>query len=412
MAEQSTRIGFGIALEGAGWHPAAWREPSSRPHDLFTRSYWQDLVTSATRAHADFVTIEDTLALQSSDRLRGDRRTDEVRGRLDALALAASIAPASEHIGIVPVVTATFTEPFNVSTGVATLDFVSHGRAGVQVRLSFRDEEIHQTGPTYVEPVDTLDALLGDGLAERLFDEGADVVDAVRRLWDSWEDDAEIRDAATDRFLDPDRLHTIDFVSERFSIRGPSITPRPPQGQPVVASLAHGPIPNTLAALQGDVVFVTPSADDAAEVLAQVRDAERAVERQGTPLRVYADLIVLLDETGGEAAADRLARLDALGRPLESDARVIAGSAALIADAISELVEVGYEGIRLRPGVLTDDLPRIAGDLAPELASRALIRGSYPQGATLRELLGLPAAGPSRYAGERGRISPAPVSTH
>ena len=78
-----------------------------------------------------------------------------------------------------------------------------------------------------------------------LFDEAADYVEVVRRLWDSWEDDAEIRDVATGRFVDRDKLHYIDFEGRHFSVKGPSITPRPPQGQPLVSALAHDdrPVP-------------------------------------------------------------------------------------------------------------------------------------------------------------------------
>ena len=108
-------------------------------------------------------------------------------------------------------------------------------------RRSPRGARVRPSGP--VEP-----CLQGQAFAEDLFAEAADVVEVVRRLWDSWEDDAEIRDAATDRFLDADKLHTIDFASERFSVRGPSITPRPPQGQPVVAALAHADLPYRFAA--------------------------------------------------------------------------------------------------------------------------------------------------------------------
>lgn len=69
-----------------------------------------------------------------------------------------------------------------------------------------------------------------------LYAEAADHVEVIRRLWDSWEDDAEIRDVATGRFVDRDKLHHIDFEGRHFSVRGPSITPRPPQGQPVVSA--------------------------------------------------------------------------------------------------------------------------------------------------------------------------------
>ena len=106
----------------------------------------------------------------------------------------------------------------------------------------------------------------------------------ARRLWDSWEDDAEIRDRATGRFIDRDKLHSIDFEGEHFSVRGPSITPRPPQGQPVVVVLAHVPIAYELAATSADVVFVTPhDADEVTAIIAEVRAAEQAVGRTGPP---------------------------------------------------------------------------------------------------------------------------------
>ncbi len=125
-----------VALDGAGWHPAAWREPDARPRDLFTAGYWADLVQEAERGLLDFVTIEDGLALQSADPCRPDERTDQVRGRLDAVLIAARVAPLTRHIGLVPTAIVTHTEPFHVSKAIATLDYVSTGRAGVQVRVS------------------------------------------------------------------------------------------------------------------------------------------------------------------------------------------------------------------------------------------------------------------------------------
>ena len=84
----------------------------------------------------------------------------------------------------------------------------------------------------------------------------------VRRLWDSWEDDAVIRDVATGRFVDRDKLHYIDFDGKYFSVKGPSITPRPPQGQPVVAALAHALPIYEFASRSADLVFITPQDDD------------------------------------------------------------------------------------------------------------------------------------------------------
>jgi alkanesulfonate monooxygenase SsuD/methylene tetrahydromethanopterin reductase-like flavin-dependent oxidoreductase (luciferase family) len=132
-------IHLAVALDGAGWHPAAWREPAARPQDLLTAGYWLDLVREAQRGLLDFVTFEDSLALQSDEPVRPDDRTDRVRGRLDAVQVAARVAPLTEHIGLVPTAIVTHTEPFHLSKAIATLDYVSTGRAGVQVRVSLRE---------------------------------------------------------------------------------------------------------------------------------------------------------------------------------------------------------------------------------------------------------------------------------
>jgi alkanesulfonate monooxygenase SsuD/methylene tetrahydromethanopterin reductase-like flavin-dependent oxidoreductase (luciferase family) len=132
-------------------------------------------------------------------------------------------------------------------------------------------------------------------------------------------------------------------------------------------------------------------------VLADVRAAEEAVGRAGDPLQVWADLVVFLDGPQ-ESAVDRRARLDErAGSPLTSDAAVAAGSAAALADEIEAWHHLGYAGVRLRPAVATDDLPRIVDDLAPELQRRGLVRSGY-RGATLRGHLGLPTTVPNRYA--------------
>src|SRR5215213_3943679 len=89
-----------VALDGAGWHPAAWREPAARPAELFTARYWTDLVREAQHGLLDLVTFEDSFGLQSSrgDEGGADGRTDRVRGRLDATLIAAAVAPRTSGI--------------------------------------------------------------------------------------------------------------------------------------------------------------------------------------------------------------------------------------------------------------------------------------------------------------------------
>jgi alkanesulfonate monooxygenase SsuD/methylene tetrahydromethanopterin reductase-like flavin-dependent oxidoreductase (luciferase family) len=364
-------VHLAVALDGAGWHPAAWREPDARPDRLFTAGYWVDLVGTAERAGLDFVGLEDSLVLQSTSRSRPDQRVDQVRGRLDAVLIASRVAPTTAGIGLVPVVTTTHTEPFHVSKAIATLDWVSRGRAGMQVRVGGGPVEAPLFGRR--EPLPPADA----------FAQAADHVEVVRRLWDSWEDDAEIRDAATGRFVDRDKLHYIDFAGRFFSVRGPSITPRPPQGQPVVAALAHVTAAYQLASQVADLAFVTP--------LDETRAAEILTEVPG-PL-VFADLVVFLGADAG-ARKERLDELD--GAPLRSDAPVLAGTAAALADHIQRLHELGYAGVRLRPGALPHDLVAIAEDLVPELRRRGMRPDGYSHD-TLRARLGLPRPA-NRYA--------------
>ncbi|MET8944953.1 LLM class flavin-dependent oxidoreductase [Streptomyces sp. NPDC004542] len=393
----SSLLHLAVALDGTGWHPASWREPVARPRELFTAGYWAGLVTEAEAGLLDFVTIEDGLGPQSSHVLEPDERTDQVRGRLDAVLIASRVAPLTRHIGLVPTVVATHTEPFHISKAIATLDYVSTGRAGLRVQVSARPDEAAHFGRRTVPRIDAYDSPAAQELVTDLFDEAADHVEVVRRLWDSWEDDAEIRDTATGRFIDRDKLHYIDFEGRHFSVKGPSITPRPPQGQPVVSALAHRTVPYRLVARQADVGYVTPhDADRARAIVAEIRAEQEAAGRADDRLHIFGDLVVFLDEHPDRAAARR-ERLDALaGTPYTSDARIFTGTPGELAHLLEELRDSGLTGFRLRPAVLGHDLPQITRGLVPELQRRGLFRGSYEAG-TLRGLLGL-ARPANRYA--------------
>jgi alkanesulfonate monooxygenase SsuD/methylene tetrahydromethanopterin reductase-like flavin-dependent oxidoreductase (luciferase family) len=387
-----------VALDGAGWHPAAWREPDARPAELLTARYWAGLVTEAEQGLLDFVTIEDSLGLQSPRYDGPDPRADQVRGRLDAVLIAARVAPLTQSIGLVPTATVTHTEPFHISKAIATLDYVSSGRAGWRAQLSrpWENKLFGRRAPDVFRVEDLGAADVQAAMADR-FAEAADFVEVVRRLWDSWDDDAEIRDVATGRFIDRGKLHYIDFEGRWFSVRGPSITPRPPQGQPLVTALAHATVPYRFAARSADVVFVTPrDAAGAQAITAEVRSLQDEAGRGEQPLHVFGDLVVFLDETQDRARARR-DRLDAaVGAEYGSDAAIFAGTPAQLADTLAEWQRAGLSGFRLRPAALPHDLRQVTRALVPELQGRGAFRAGYEAG-TLRGLLGLPRPA-SRYA--------------
>ena len=349
---------IGVALDGYGWHPEAWRHtPDLQP--VTSGRYWSGLAATAERGLLDFVTFDDALTAQRRRRPEIDPRW--LAGRPDAVLVASRVAPVTNHIGLIPVATVTHTEPFHVSKAIATLDFVSHGRAGWQVRVSGTAHEAELFGRRDVNGAD-------------LFDEASDAVEVVRRLWDSWEDDAIIRDVATGRFVDRAKLHYIDFAGKYFSVKGPSITPRSPQGQPVVAALAHALPIYEFAKRSTDLVFITPQDDQSlSAILAEV-----------TGLKVYADLYVTF---GGVVDA-------------RSDALVFDGTPTELVDLILRWRQHGIEGVRLRPAVNATDLPAIVDEVVPLLQQAGRFRTAYTDGETLRERLGLPVA-ENRYARSR-----------
>ena len=344
-----------IALDGYGWHPEAWRY-SADLQPVTSGRYWSNLATTAERGLLDFVTFDDALTAQR--RRRPEIETRWLAGRPDAVLVASRVAPVTSHIGLIPVATVTHTEPFHISKAIATLDFVSHGRAGWQVRVSGTAHEAELFGRR-------------DVIGADLFDEASDAVEVVRRLWDSWEDDAIIRDVATGRFVDRDKLHYIDFAGKYFSVKGPSITPRSPQGQPAVAALAHALPIYEFASRSTDLVFITPQDDDSL----------RTILPEVAGLKVYADVYVTFDGTADP----------------RSDALVFDGTPTELVDLLLRWQQSGIDGVRLRPAVNATDLPVIVDEVVPLLQQAGRFRTAYTDGETLRERLGLPIA-ENRYA--------------
>ncbi|SNY65362.1 LLM class flavin-dependent oxidoreductase [Paractinoplanes atraurantiacus] len=255
---------------------------------------------------------------------------------------ASHLARRTRRIGLAPTLHPALTEPFHLATQLAALDHASQGR-GAWVVGAENSAAAHAT-------------IGGKPLSDdALRREISDVIDVARLLWDSWEDDAVIRDVASGRFLDPDRVHHVNFTGERFSVVGPLITPRPPQGQLVVIAAAD-----------------ISDKSDVALVAAPTIDELAARAKQTNVPRVFAEVEVLLGE-------DRLAELDAR-EPWGEPARLrFAGDAEEFRALLATLDGI-VDGVRLHPAVLEIDLPRLA------VATR---RGPVG-GPTLRDTLGLP----------------------
>ena len=332
---------FAVALEldADGAHPAAG---AASPGALSARRL-ASRAASAERLGFTAVTFDDA-PLPAGD-----------LARLDAVQRAAFVAPLTSAIGLVPVAHTTYSEPFHVATQLASLDWASNGRAGWIAAASGTAREAAAYGR---------EALSGDELRR----ERDDVIEVARRLWDSWEDDAVIQDVATGRYLDADRLHYVDFEGERFSVKGPLITPRPPQGQLVVVAPA-----GTAGA---DVALVS-GADPA-----EIADAAARARAAGAAL-VWAEVEVVPDARGVSAAR----RLSALGPWPEVGLLRYAGGADGLVALIAGLA-ASTDGVRLRVAELDVDLEEVGRAVLPALRERIGFR-SPRAGETLRDALGL-----------------------
>ncbi|MET7599703.1 LLM class flavin-dependent oxidoreductase [Streptomyces sp. NPDC004082] len=315
---------LGVALDGRGSHPAA---PGGPP----TVEEFVRLVRRSEAALLDFVTVEDG------------------PGRLDSALLLAVAARETSRIGLVPL-GPTLGQPAAYAARFATLDVLSHGRAGVRPRIAADDVE-H----------DRILAILGTPDGDRqvagLFERAAEFLGRVAGAWDG-------ADAPT--------------VS--------------PQGRPPLISLAHDTVPYRFAARRSDVVLVTPA--DTAALRATRAEVDRLAAEEGRTLKVLADLNAVLAPTRARAA-ERLAGLEeAAGAPFTSDAAVFHGTPEELADLVEEWHrEGGADGVRVRPAVLPDDLHALVDGVAPELIRRGLLRSAY-ETRTLRGHLGLATATP------------------
>ncbi|MET8979550.1 LLM class flavin-dependent oxidoreductase [Streptomyces sp. NPDC004539] len=277
-----------------------------------------------------------------------------VPGRIGAVERAAFVAASTTTVGIAPVVPVTYAEPFHVSSQLASLDHISLGRAGWVVSEEARPEAARVWGRPAVQGEATLSRESRDG------------VEVARALWDSWEDDAVIRSVATSRYLDRERLHYIDFTGDTYTVKGPAIVPRPPQGQVVVLGYPHRVPADGL-----DVALVAGR---------DVTSVRESAVRTRTPL-VFAELEVALD-TEDSTADQRASDWQETGR-----LRHVGSASGLV--RLLEDLKGTVDGVRLHPLSLDTDLLPLSRHVLPALFTTRTATRPLPA-ATLRTNLGLP----------------------
>ncbi|MDQ0396212.1 LLM class flavin-dependent oxidoreductase [Labrys monachus] len=431
---QSRQLRLGAFMRPASIHTGAWRYPGAWPDANFNFPRLRRLAQTLERARFDAFFMADHLAVLNMP-LEALKRSHTATS-FEPFTLLSALAGATEHIGLVATASTTFDEAYHIARRFASLDHISGGRAGWNV--------VTTSNP---------DAALNFGLTDHVdhderYRRAREFYDVVTGLWDSWADDAFIRDVESGIFFDPARMHVLDHKGEHLSVRGPLNIARPVQGWPVIVQAGSSEAGRQLAAETAEAVFTAPATlADGRRFYADVKGRMEKLGRDRDHMKILPACFVVVGDTLEEAKAKR-ARLDslvhydsaiaslsvALGhdasrfdpdgplppvpetnqsksgreRAIQLAERegltvrqlaqrlggyaglAIVGTPASIADTMEEwLFTEGSDGFNIMFPYLPGGLDDFAEKVVPVLQDRGLFRRDY-EGTTLRENLGLP----------------------
>jgi alkanesulfonate monooxygenase SsuD/methylene tetrahydromethanopterin reductase-like flavin-dependent oxidoreductase (luciferase family) len=333
-----------VSAPGCGAHPEAWRFSSAPAAPSL--AWFRTLTQTAERGGIDAILFDGAWGPAGPF-------------TLDPVPLIAALASSSKHIGLSAAIALDHAEPFNIARSYAAIDRLTAGRsAWIATMGASRPADFGHVPPRAP----------ADGRMR-----AAENIAVVRKLWDSWEDEAIVLDKPNGRFSNPDFIHPINHSGQYFSVRGPLNAPRPLQGNPPVFQRDTSAEGLALARETADVVIASVAE---ASALADVRHAI------GERPRLLARLAVLLAPTDAEAEA----RSTALGGTLEGLSFV--GTPDGLVTRLAELSTL-CDGVDLWPAVLPTDLDLLVDQVSPTLQAKGLRPVPY-QGRTLRENLSLP----------------------
>ena len=431
---RTRRLRLGAFMRPVSIHTGAWRYPGAYPDANFNFAHLKRFAQRLEAAKFDAFFMADHLAVLNMP-VNALKRSHTVTS-FEPFTLLSALAAVTERIGLVATASTTFDAPFHVARRFASLDHISGGRAGWNI-------------VTTANP----DAALNFGYDEQMdhaarYVRAREFYDVVTGLWDSFADDAFVRDADSGIFFDPERMHVLDHRGPSLKVRGPLNIARPVQGWPVVVQAGSSEPGRQLAAETAEVVFSAEASLRAAESFyADVKGRMRAIGRDPEHCKILPAAFVVVGDTVEEARAKR-ARLDALVHhesgigslngmlgtdvsrfdpdgPLpdipeteaskSGRARMVAmardenltirqlagragsyaglafvGTPATIADGLEAWLDAeACDGFNLMFSDLPAGLDDVVDRVVPELQRRGLFRRDY-EGPTLRDNLGLP----------------------
>jgi FMN-dependent oxidoreductase (nitrilotriacetate monooxygenase family) len=313
---QKRRLHLGAFMRPVSIHTAWWRYPGGAPDANFNLQHLVSFAQTLERGYFDAFFMADHLAVLNMP-LEALKRSATVTS-FDPLTLLPALAMMTKHLGLIATASTTFETPYLIARRFASLDHISGGRAGWNL--------VTTSNP---------DAALNFGMTDQMehgerYRRAREFYDVVTGLWDSWADDAFIRDMESGDFFDPDKLRVLDHKGEFFDVRGPLNIARPVQGWPLIVQAGASDAGRQLAAETAEMVFTSASRlEDAQAIYSDIKGRMAALGRDPDGMTIMPAGLVLVADSVGEAQ-DRRARLDSL---VNEDSAMAALSIALGHDA-------------------------------------------------------------------------------
>ena len=217
----SKRMRLAAYFNPTGHHVASWRHPRAYKAANVDIDHYVAIAQAAERAKFDMVFLADNVCVREAN-MEALSRSAQYIANFEPITLISALAAVTTRIGLTATASTSFNEPFHVARKYASLDHISGGRAAWNLVTSGMAAEAYNFNR---------DAHYGHAERYQRANEFAEVVTA---LWDSWDDDAFMRDKESGSFFDPAKLHTLNYKGKHFQVRGPLNVPRPPQGRPVI----------------------------------------------------------------------------------------------------------------------------------------------------------------------------------
>lgn len=289
------RIHLNVFVATTGHHEASWRLPGTQPERTGDIAYYQEIAATAERGKLDSVFFGDHLAL-AEVRYRSE-------GRFEPLMMLAALATTTSQIGLIATASTTYTEPYNLARQFASLDHISHGRAGWNIVT------------TWVAAVARNFGLERPLVHADRYARATEYLDVVTKLWDSWQDDAYVMDRAAGIFADRSRIHAIGHEGTYFRVAGALNVPRPPQGRPVLVQAGSSDDGRSFAAQYAEAIFTAQrELKDAQAFYADIKQRAAALGRDPAQMLIMPGLSAIVGSTTREARAIQ-EQLDELSVP-------------------------------------------------------------------------------------------------